>query len=549
MKKPANFIRNWIDSDLQSGKHSKVITRFPPEPNGYLHIGHAKSICLNFGIAEDYQGECYLRFDDTNPINEDEEYSRAIEEDVRWLGYDWKTNLFHTSDYFETLYEKAVHLIQIGKAYVDSSSAETMQALRGTLKTAGQESPDRNRSVEENLALFKRMRAGEFNEGQYILRAKIDMTAGNINLRDPAIYRIRKVTHQRTGEKWCIYPMYDFSHALSDAIEGITHSLCTLEFQDHRPLYNWFVENCEMPNKPQQIEFARLNFNYTITSKRKLKFLVEEKHVSGWDDPRMPTLRGMRRRGIPPEAIRQFCDKSGISKQDSVIDISVLEAEIRDYLNIHAQRRIAVLKPLKVILLNYPENQTENLLAHNHPQNKAYGQRTLTFSREVYIDADDFMENPTKDFNRLSPGGEVRLLHAYAIRCEKVIKNNQGEIIELHCTYAAETLGGKPPNDGRKIKGTVHWLDAQKALDANIRLYDRLFSIANPGAEEDFIKDLNPNSLIEYKAKIEPKLVNASPEERFQFLRVGYFVADRFEHNHKNPVFNQIVSLRETWNK
>lgn len=547
LKGNANFIRKIISDDLKDCKHCAIITRFPPEPNGYLHIGHAKSICLNFGLARDFGGECHLRFDDTNPEKEDEEYVRAIEADVRWLGFDWGKHLYHTSDYFEQLYQLAIKLIKSGKAYVDSLSAEQMREYRGTLTTPGKPSPDRNRPITESLDLFERMKQGEFAEGSYTLRAKIDMAAGNINLRDPALYRIRKATHQRSGDQWCIYPMYDFSHALSDAIEGITHSLCTLEFQDHRPLYDWCVAHCEMPHQPRQIEFSRLNLNYTVTSKRKLKQLVDEKIVAGWDDPRMPTLSGLRRRGVPPQAIVSFCEKIGISKQDSIIDLSVLEEEIRDHLNQSAPRTMAVLKPIKVIIENYPTDLTETFEVSVHPQNPDRGKRQIIFSRELYIDADDFMENPEKGFFRLSPETPARLLNAYVIYCQKIIKNAAGEITELHCTYDKETLGGKKPQDGRKVKGIIHWVSCQNAVDATVRVYDRLFNQPNPAATDNFLECINPNSLQIYHAKVEKSLATTAPETRFQFTRVGYFAADAKDHSDKQPTFNQVVSLRQDW--
>lgn len=546
-KKSTNFIRNIIQDDSKNGRHCEIITRFPPEPNGYLHIGHAKSICLNFGLARDFGGRCHLRFDDTNPDKEDEEYVHAIEADVRWLGFDWGKHLYHTSDYFEQLYQLAIKLIKDDKAYVDSLSAEQMREYRGTLTAPGKPSPDRDRPIVESLDLFQRMKQGEFAEGSYTLRAKIDMAAGNMNLRDPAIYRIRKATHQRSGNQWCIYPMYDFSHALSDAIEGITHSLCTLEFQDHRPLYDWCVKQCEMPHQPRQIEFSRLNLSYTVTSKRKLKQLVDEKIVAGWDDPRMPTLSGLRRRGVPPEAIVSFCEKIGISKQDSVIDLSVLEEEIRDHLNRSAPRTMAVLKPIKVIIENYPMDLTETLEVWVHPQNPDRGKRQITFSRELYIDADDFRENPEKGFFRLSPETPVRLLNAYVIYCQKIIKNAAGEITELHCTYDKETLGGKKPQDGRKVKGIIHWVSCQNAVDATVRVYDRLFNQPNPAATDNFLECINPNSLQIYHAKIEKSLATTAPETRFQFTRVGYFAADAKNHSKKQPTFNQVVSLRQDW--
>ncbi len=543
----SNFIRKIIEEDLNCDKYQTITTRFPPEPNGYLHIGHAKSICLNFGLSRDYHGTCHLRFDDTNPDKEDQEYVAAIEQDVRWLGFDWGQHLYHTSDYFQTLYELAIQLIKNGNAYVDSLSADQMRAYRGTLTTAGKDSPNRNRPVAENLDLFQRMKEGEFNEGTYTLRAKIDMSAGNMNLRDPAIYRIRKVAHQRSGENWCIYPMYDFSHALSDAIEGITHSLCTLEFEDHRPLYDWFVQHCKMPHQPRQIEFSRLNLNYTITSKRKLKQLVDEKRVSGWDDPRMPTLSGLRRRGVPPQAIVRFCEKIGISKQDSIIDLSVLEEEIRDYLNQSAARVMAVLKPIKVVIDNYPENSVENIEVSVHPQNPDRGKRKISFSREIYIDADDFMEVATPGFFRLTPETPVRLRNAYVIYCQKIIKDKTGNITELHCRYDETTLGGKKPQDGRKVKGIIHWVSCQHAKDATIRVYDRLFNHPNPAASDNFMEHLNADSLTIYHAKVEAELAEAQRETSFQFTRVGYFTPDNKDHSARNPVFNQIVPLKQTW--
>ncbi len=545
----SNFIRKIITDDLENGKHHHIVSRFPPEPNGYLHIGHAKSICLNFGLANDYQGRCHLRFDDTNPSNEEQEYAIAIAEDVRWLGFDWGRHLYHTSDYFEQLYQLAIKLIQDGKAYVDSLSAEQMREYRGTLTSPGKPSPDRERNIADNLDLFQRMKSGEFAEGQYTLRAKIDMSAGNINLRDPAIYRIRNIAHQRAGKKWCIYPMYDFSHALSDAIEGITHSLCTLEFQDHRPLYDWFVKHCQMPHQPRQIEFSRLNLNYTVTSKRKLKELVDKKIVSGWDDPRMPTLCGLRRRGVPPEAIRHFCEKIGISKQDSIIDLSVLEQEIRDYLNQCAARATAVLKPVKVIIDNYPEDSIEQLEVSVHPQNPEMGKRQIPFSRELYIDSDDFMEQPQKDFFRLTPETPVRLRNAYVIHCHKIIKNSKGEIVTLHCHYDKDTLGGKKPKDGQKVKGIIHWVSCGDAKDATIRIYDRLFNHPNPAASDDFLQHINPESLKVYSSKIESSLLHVKPNTAFQFTRVGYFSTDIKDHSEKHPVFNEIVPLKQTWKK
>lgn len=542
--KPWHFIRQIIEEDLSTQKHTAIITRFPPEPNGYLHVGHAKSICLNFGLAEEYQGVCNLRLDDTNPTKEEDEYVRAIMQDVRWLGYDWQEQLFHASDYFHQLYDFAVQLIHLGKAYVDSLSAEEIRQYRGTLTQPGKESPDRQRTIADNLDLFARMKAGEFKEGKYVLRAKIDMTSGNINLRDPVIYRILHAAHQRTGEAWCIYPMYDFAHPLSDALEGITHSLCTLEFQDHRPLYDWLIDSLQTPAKPRQIEFARLNLSHTITSKRKLRELVEEKLVHAWDDPRMPTLQGMRRRGYPPAAIRKFCEVINISKSDSVIDMSVLEECIRDKLNQQAPRAMAVLNPLKIIIDNYPESETLSLTIQNHPQNESLGKHALPFSREIIIEREDFMETPSKDFFRLAPGREVRLRHAYIIRCDRIVHDEQtGEVIALHCSYDPDTLG-KNPSD-RKVKGVIHWLAANEAHSAEIRLYDRLFLHDNPGSQEDYRPFLNPQSLtVIANASVEPALAQAKPYEAFQFERLGYFSVDP-DSQPRKMVFNRIVSLRD----
>ena len=543
-----NFIRNIINDDIDQKKHESIVVRFPPEPNGFLHIGHAKSICLNFGLAQDYNGTCHLRFDDTNPEKEEQRYIDSIIEDVRWLGFDWNQHLYHTSDYFEQLYQFALELIQNGDAYIDNLSSEEMREFRGTLTEPGKNSPNRNRPIAESIELFKKMRAGEFKEGEYTLRAKIDMSSGNVNMRDPIIYRIMKATHPRTGDSWSIYPMYDFAHALSDAIESITHSLCTLEFQDHRPLYEWCVEKCSTPSSPRQIEFSRLNLNYTITSKRKLKQLVDDNHVSGWDDPRLPTLRGLRRRGYTPRALRRFCDHVGISKQDSIIDMSILEESIRSDLNEHAQRRMAVLKPLKVIITNYPEDKTETLSIANHPQNEQHGRREVPFSREIWIEQNDFMLDPPSKFFRLKPGGRVRLRCAYVITCNEVIQDANGNIIELHCSYDSDTLGGKKPADGKKVKGIIHWLCANHAKTATVRLYDRLFTEENPAALEDFTKALNPNSLeILTNAKIETLAAQASPGDSFQFTRLGYFCADEKDHSEDQPTFNRVVSLRDTW--
>ncbi len=549
--KTSNFIRNIIDEDLRQNKNDgRVHTRFPPEPNGYLHVGHAKSICLNFGTALDYNGQCNLRFDDTNPEKESVEYTDAIQEDVRWLGFDWEGRLYYASDYFEKLYEYAELLIRDSKAYVDSLKADQIREYRGTLTEQGRESPYRNRSVEENLDLFRRMRAGEFKDGEHVLRAKIDMASPNINLRDPVLYRIKRAHHHRTGDKWCIYPMYDYTHCISDALEGITHSLCTLEFEDHRPLYDWCLDQLPVPCHPQQIEFARLNLNYTITSKRKLNELVMEKHVSGWDDPRMPTITGMRRRGYTPAAIRDFCDRIGLTKNDTVIDMTVLENCVREDLDYTTRRVMAVLKPLKVVITNYPDGQSEELDAAYHPNQPEMGSRKVPFSKVIYIEQDDFMEDPPKKFFRLGPGREVRLRYAYFIKCEEVIKDNTtGEIIELHCTYDPATKGGNAP-DGRKVKGTIHWVSAEHALPAEVRLYDRLFNVPDPGREENWRELLNPASMeIIKQAYVEPGLSVAEPEERFQFERLGYFCVDRRDAVKGKPVFNRTVSLKDSWAK
>ncbi len=539
----ANFIRQIIAQDLSAKKHSQVITRFPPEPNGFLHIGHAKSICLNFGVATENKGLCNLRFDDTNPEKESMEYALAIEKDVAWLGFEW-AELKHSSDYFEPLYLFAVQLIEKGLAYVDSLSADEIRAYRGSLTEAGKESPDRNRSIADNLDLFARMRAGEFDEGSYLLRAKIDMASPNMNMRDPALYRIRKISHQRTGDDWCIYPMYDYTHCISDALEGITHSLCTLEFADHRPLYDWVLDNIEIDCHPQQIEFARLSLEYTIVSKRKLNKLVVEGHVSGWDDPRMPTIAGLRRAGYTPKAIRDFCERIGVTKKDASIEVAVLENCIREDLNETAGRAMAVLDPVKVTIENYPDAQVEELSMAKHPQNEAMGQRIVPFSKVVYIDQDDFADVPPPKYKRLIEGGEVRLRGAYVIKCHEVIKDDAGKIIELRCTYDENTLGKKP--EGRKVKGVIHWVSAEHAIDAEVRLYDRLFNVANPGAEDDFTAALNPNSLeVITHAKVEASLAKAELGERFQFERVGYFCLD---HNKNNQfVFNRTVTLRDAW--
>ncbi len=537
-----NFIRNIIDADLAAGKNQgRVATRFPPEPNGYLHIGHAKSICLNFGVASDYQGTCNLRFDDTNPHKENIEFVEAIKRDVQWLGYDWGERLYYASDYFEQLYDYAVQLIKKGKAYVCDLTAEQTREYRGTLTEPGKDSPYRERSVEENLDLFARMRAGKFADGERILRARIDMASPNMNLRDPAIYRIRHgAMHHQTGEAWSIYPMYDFTHCLSDSIEGITHSLCTLEFEDHRPLYDWFLDELDVECHPQQIEFSRLELEYTITSKRKLTRLVDERHVEDWDDPRMPTIAGMRRRGYPPAAIRDFCERIGVTKSGNNVEMGVLENCVREDLNINAPRRMAVLHPLKVVLDNYPEGQVEELQVANHPQDESMGTRTIPFTRELYIDREDFREEAPKKFKRLVTGGEVRLRNAYVIRCVEVIRDSHGEIIELRCSYDPETLSKNP--EGRKVKGVIHWVSASQSIVAEVRLYDRLFNHPNPD-----ITHLNPESLLTLThCRLEPGLAEARAGEHIQFEREGYFCVDP-DHSHDRPIFNRTVTLRDSW--
>ncbi len=548
---PSDFIRAIIADDLASGEHDGVVTRFPPEPNGYLHIGHAKSICLNFGVARENNGVCHLRFDDTNPEKEDVEYTESIMEDVRWLGFDWGDKLFYASDYFERLYAYAEELIKMGKAYVCSLSAEEIRAYRGTLTEPGRESPYRGRGVEENLDLFRRMRAGEFEEGSHILRAKIDMASPNLNMRDPAIYRIRKAAHHRTGDAWCIYPMYDFAHCLSDAIEGITHSLCTLEFQDHRPLYDWFLDTLGTEHHPQQIEFARLNLTYTVMSKRKLLKLVEGGHVDGWDDPRMLTISGLRRRGCPPAAIRDFCGQIGISKSDSRIDMGVLENCMREELNEHAPRALAVLDPVKLVITNYPEDQEEEFEAVNHPKKPEMGSRTVPFCRELYVERSDFMEEAPRKFFRLTPGREVRLRFAYLVTCTGVVKDENGEVVEIHCEYDPDSRGGSAP-DGRKVKGTIHWVSARHGAQVRVNLYDRLFAVEDPEAdkERDFMEFLNPASLtVLTNCRVEPSLLAAAPGSRFQFERNGYFYADHKLSTPGAPVFNRIVALRDSWSK
>lgn len=546
-----NFIREIIEEDLRTNKYGgRVHTRFPPEPNGYLHIGHAKAICLNFGIAKDYNGFCNLRFDDTNPEAESEEYEESIKEDVHWLGFDWEDRLYHASDYFEQLYEYALQLIKMGKAYVCDLSEEEIRKYRGTVKEPGKESPYRNRSIEENLDLFQRMRNGEFENGSRVLRAKIDMASPNMKMRDPLIYRIRKVPHYRTGDKWCIYPMYDFAHCLSDSIEGITHSLCTLEFENNREIYDWFLDELGVHHS-QQIEFARLNLSHTVLSKRKLNELVKEGYVEGWDDPRMPTLSGMRRRGYTPEAIREFCDRIGVARSDNVVDITLLEYCLREDLNRRAPRVMAVLKPLKVIIDNYPEEKIEYIEAVNNPEDPSMGTRMVPFSKEIYIEQDDFREEPPKKFYRLAPGREVRLRYAYFIKCERVVKDEHtGEIKELHCTYDPATRGGNAP-DKRKVKATLHWVSAKYSIKAEVRLYDRLFTVANPLAQKDDFKNyLNPNSLqILTGCKLEPSLKNAQKGDIYQFERLGYFCVDAKYSSQDNPVFNRAVSLRDSWAK
>ena len=548
----AHFIKKIIEDDLQTNKYDgRVMTRFPPEPNGYLHIGHAKSICLNFGLAEEYGGLCNLRFDDTNPTKEEVEYVESIQEDVRWLGFDWDDRLYYASDYFEQLYQYAVQLIKDNKAYVDSLSAEEIKEYRGTLTEPGKESPHRNRPVEENLGLFERMRAGEFEDGTYVLRAKIDMASGNLNMRDPVMCRILHAEHHRTGDKWCLYPMYDWAHGLSDSIEGITHSICTLEFEDHRPLYDWFLEQLEV-YQPQQIEFARLNLTHTVMSKRKLLRLVQDNHVSGWNDPRMPTISGLRRRGYTPESIREFCERIGVAKKDSVVDIKLLEYCVREDLNKHAPRVLGVLRPLRLIIDNYPEDQVEELEAINNPEDPSMGTRMVPFSRVLYIEREDFREDAPKKWFRLAPGREVRLRYGYYITCVDVVKDdNTGEVLELHCTYDPETRGGWS-TDGRKVRGTLHWVSAPHAIDAEVRLYDHLFLKSNP--EEvadgvDFQSNINPNSLEILKScKLEPSLAQATPGSRYQFERLGYFSVD-IDSSEKNLVCNRTVTLRDTWAK
>ena len=543
----SDFIRDVIREDLAAGRTDGVVTRFPPEPNGYLHIGHAKSICLNFGVAADFGGRCHLRFDDTNPVNEEIEYIDSIQEDVRWLGFDWGDHLFYASDNFERLYEWAVHLIEAGKAYVDDLSADEIREYRGTLTEPGKPSPYRDRPVGENLDLFRRMRDGEFEDGARVLRAKIDMASGNINLRDPVIYRILHTDHPRTGDAWSIYPTYDFAHGQSDAIEGVTHSVCTLEFADHRPLYDWLIENLPVNSRPRQYEFARLNLTYTVLSKRRLMQLVQEGHVSGWDDPRMPTLSGLRRRGIPAAAIREFAGLIGVTKADSTVDWVLFDHCTRDLLNTTALRRMGVLRPLKVVIENYPEGESEMLEAQNHPQNPEMGTRQVPFGRELYVERDDFMEDPPRKFFRLSPGREVRLRYAYFVTCQEVVKDESGEVVELRCTYDPETKGGNAP-DGRKVKATLHWVSAAHGVPAEVRLYEHLFLREDPGAEGDFLDDLNPNSLAVESSVLEPALADLEPGEVVQFERQGYFCVDP-DSTGDARVFNRTVALRDGWAK
>ena len=543
-----DFIRDIVRTDLAAGRVNVPVTRFPPEPNGYLHIGHAKSICLNFGIAEEFGGRCHLRFDDTNPTKEEQEYIDAIERDVRWLGFDWGKHLYHASDYFEQLYVWAEDLIRAGKAYVDDQSPHDMRVNRGTLTEPGRNSPFRDRGVDENLDLFRRMRVGEFPNGARVLRAKIDMASGNINLRDPVLYRILHANHPRTGTEWKIYPSYDFAHGQSDALEHITHSICTLEFEDHRPLYDWFIDNLKVPSRPHQYEFARLNLTYTVLSKRVLTELVRDGHVSGWDDPRMPTLAGLRRRGVPPEAIRDFIKRIGVAKANSIVDMGMFDFSVREILNKKALRRMAVLRPLKVVIENYPEGKVEELEAVNHPDDAAAGARKVKFAREIYIEQDDFMENPPKKFFRLSPGTEVRLRYAYFITCRESVKNAKGEVTELRCTYDPATRGGNAP-DGRKVKATIHWVSAAHSIPAEVRLYNPLFTRPDPSGGEGFTADLNPNSIeVLGQARLEPALADTKVEQPVQFERQGYFCLDRHSKSGM-PVFGRTIGLRDTWAK
>jgi glutaminyl-tRNA synthetase len=546
----SNFIRNIVVNDLASGKHDKIVTRFPPEPNGHLHIGHAKSICLNFGLASEFGGTTNLRFDDTNPLKESEDFAQAIMNDVRWLGFEWD-ELRHASDYFQQLYDYAVYLIKAGKAYVDSQDAGTVRSSRGSFNVEGTESPYRNRSVEENLELFEGMKNGDFEDGEHLLRARIDMSSGNMHMRDPAIYRIRKVPHHRTGDKWNIYPMYDWAHGISDAIEGITHSVCTLEFEEHRPLYDWFLDNIPAPCHPRQIEFARGNLDYTVMSKRKLRQLVEEGHVSDWDDPRMPTIAGLRRRGYTAQSIRTFWKEAGVSKADSIIPMGVLENAVRNDMNENAPRVMAVLEPVKVVLTNYPEGKTEWLEAPSHPQKPEMGTRSVPLGREIWIERNDFMEDPPRKFFRMRPGGEVRLRNAFIVKCTDLIKDSEGNLTEIHCEYDPDSRSGLP-GASRKVKGTIHWVSVEHGVNAEVRLYDRLFSVANPLAdkEKDFLEFLNPHSLdIVSDAVVEPSVAAGNPGDFFQFERVGYFTIDQDSKDPARPVLNRTVSLRDSWAK
>ena len=546
-EQPGDFIRDVISTDVAAGR-TDVVTRFPPEPNGYLHIGHAKSICLNFGVAEEFGGRCHLRFDDTNPAKEEQEFIDAIQADVRWLGFDWGDHLYFASDNFERLYEWAEHLISEGNAYVDDLSADEIREYRGTLTEPGRNSPHRDRTPDENLDLFRRMRAGEFDDGGRVLRAKIDMASGNINLRDPVLYRILRAPHPRTGDAWCIYPTYDFAHGQSDAIEGVTHSLCTLEFEDHRPLYDWLVENLPTPATPRQYEFARLNLTYSMLSKRRLTALVNDGHVDGWNDTRMPTLAGLRRRGLPPEALRDFAGRIGVTKSDSVVEMALLDHCVREYLNKHALRRMAVLDPLKVVIENYPEGETDELDAVNNPEDESAGKRVVPFSRELWVEREDFMEDPPKKFFRLGPGREVRLRYAFFITCTDVIKDAAGNITELRCTYNPETRGGNAP-DGRKVKATLHWVSVAHAIPAEVRLYDHLFTRTDPGAEGDMADDINPQSLtVQADCQLEPALADVAAGETIQFERLGYFCADP-DATPDRLVFNRTIGLRDAWAK
>ena len=548
VNKPANFIRNIIDADLSSGKHQSVQTRFPPEPNGFLHVGHAKSICINFGFAKDYQGQCNLRFDDTNPAKEEDAYAKAIAADVEWLGFHWSGEIRHAADYFDRLYGYAEELIEKDLAYVDELSGDKMKEYRGTFEVPGKASPFRDRPVEESMDLFRRMKAGEFEDGAMALRAKIDMASPNMNMRDPVIYRIKRQHHIRTGDKWCIYPTYDFTHCISDAIEGVTHSLCTLEFEDHRPLYDWVLDNISIESHPQQIEFSRLNLEHTVTSKRKLNQLVLEGHVDGWDDPRMPTISGMRRRGFTPASIRDFVIRTGVTKKVHTVEMSLLENSVREDLGENAPRAMAVLRPLKITISNYPEDKVEELSAPNHPQKEEMGNRNIYFSKTIYIDQADFRESANKKYKRLVLGKAVRLRNAYVITCDEVVKDDEGNIIELICTHDENTLGKNP--EGYKAKGVIHWVSATESKPAKIRLYDRLFNVPNPGAAENLLSTINPDSLeVIEDARVEMSLAQAKPEDKFQFEREGYFCADRYEHSKDQLVFNRTVTLRDSWAK